>query len=276
MRLLSEAEKKKFPVVSIIRKIVQVISFILINYMIFEIIFNIDLSLITDLSLPYPFLQTPRSYLFDGKGGAGLIENIMYSIGHGTIPFFLIGVLMLISLVLGRFTCGWMCPVGLFQDILYIFQKKSRRRKMPINIDLAMKQVKRWVLGILLVIMIFFFGVYNINLVQYQNWRDSIGTFIQRPVAGFSLSEFLFYTLPQMIQTGVEEGSFTAMFPNGSGWGIFQSDSCFFELIAYLIGKLPLLGLTQISADGYQNFNQLFIFDRWPGWLLESKTENPG
>ncbi|MBN2157639.1 MAG: 4Fe-4S binding protein [Candidatus Lokiarchaeota archaeon] len=216
---MSEAEKKKFPLVSIIRKAVQVLSFLAINYIIFETIFNIDLSIITNLHLPYPFIQTPRNLLFDGKGGAGLLENILFGIGHGDIPFFLIGILILISLVLGRFTCGWICPIGLFQDILYVFQRKSHRRKFSIQVDAALKQVKKWILGILLVMMIFLYGVYHINQVQYGEWRESIGTFIQRPMAGFSLSEFLFYTLPRMIGIAVDQLSFTAMFENG--WMVF-------------------------------------------------------
>jgi ferredoxin-type protein NapH len=218
-RLLSDAEKKKFPLVSVIRKGVQITTFLLINYVIFESIFNIDLSIITNLHLPYPFIQTPRSFLFDGKGGAGLLEYILYGLGQGNFQFFLIGILMLISLILGKFTCGWLCPVGLMQDILYIFQRKDRRKKMPIAVDSSLKQVKKWILGILFVIMVFFGGMALFNPVQYVEWKNSIGTFIRRPMAGFSLSEFIFYTLPRMISLAIENLSFTAMFENG--WTVF-------------------------------------------------------
>ncbi len=220
MRHLSEAQKNKFPLVSIIRKVVQVLTLLLVNYVIFESIFNIDLSIITNLHIPLPFIQTPRNLLFQGKGGAGLLENILYGLGVGNFPVFLIGILMLLSLVLGRFTCGWLCPIGLFQDILYLFQKKSRRKKMSIQTDAALKQVKKWILGIMVIIMLFFGAMSKIDPVQYQDWRESIGNFMRRPMAGFSLSEFLFYTLPSMIATGIEELSFTAMFENG--WTIFM------------------------------------------------------
>ena len=221
MRLLSEAKKAKFPLTSVIRKIVQVLAFLLINYPLFELIFDIDLSVIMDLHLPYPFLQTPRSFLFRGNGGAGLMENILYSIGSGleNFPFFFLGVLMLLSLVLGRFSCGWLCPIGLFQDILYVFVRKDRRKKMSIQTDKTFKQVKKWVLWVIVVIMVFLGGMATWNRVTYIDWKDTIGTFLRRPLAGFSLSEFIFYTLPQMIATGASEMSFTAMFENG--WAIF-------------------------------------------------------
>lgn len=34
-------------------------------------------------------------------------------------PFFLIGHLMLIGVLIGRMVCGWVCPVGLLQELMY-------------------------------------------------------------------------------------------------------------------------------------------------------------
>lgn len=35
------------------------------------------------------------------------------------IPFYVLGVLVLFGVVLGRFICGWLCPFGWFQELLY-------------------------------------------------------------------------------------------------------------------------------------------------------------
>lgn len=43
------------------------------------------------------------------------------------IPWFLIGFLGIIGLVSGRFTCGWLCPWGLLQDVLHRFKKLTVR-----------------------------------------------------------------------------------------------------------------------------------------------------
>lgn len=43
--------------------------------------------------------------------------------------FYVIGILMAIGAFFGRFVCGWLCPFGLVQDLLYkipIFKKISR------------------------------------------------------------------------------------------------------------------------------------------------------
>ncbi|MBU1651244.1 FAD-dependent oxidoreductase [bacterium] len=46
----------------------------------------------------------------------GMLQH--FSATH-RIPWFLIGFLTIIGLVSGRFTCGWLCPWGMIQDVLY-------------------------------------------------------------------------------------------------------------------------------------------------------------
>lgn len=45
------------------------------------------------------------------------------------VPFAALGFLFLFGSLLGRFACGWLCPFGLAQDLLYkipVFKKKKR------------------------------------------------------------------------------------------------------------------------------------------------------
>jgi len=41
------------------------------------------------------------------------------------IPFYVLGYLSLIGIVLGRMACGWICPFGLFQDLLWKLKIKK-------------------------------------------------------------------------------------------------------------------------------------------------------
>ena len=41
------------------------------------------------------------------------------------IPFFLIGFIGVIGLTVGRMFCGWICPVGFFQEMLYKIKTKK-------------------------------------------------------------------------------------------------------------------------------------------------------
>ena len=44
-------------------------------------------------------------------------------------PFFLLGFFVSIGLVIGRAACGWLCPFGLIQDVMY--QIKTRKFGIP-------------------------------------------------------------------------------------------------------------------------------------------------
>jgi polyferredoxin len=44
------------------------------------------------------------------------------------IPYFLLGFLGLIGMGIARFTCGWLCPFGFFQDMM----KKISKRVVPL------------------------------------------------------------------------------------------------------------------------------------------------
>lgn len=46
-----------------------------------------------------------------------------------TIPYYLIGFIVLVGLTVGRLACGWLCPFGFLQDLMY--KIRSRKYKIP-------------------------------------------------------------------------------------------------------------------------------------------------
>jgi polyferredoxin len=46
----------------------------------------------------------------------GALQN---ALAEGRIPFFVVGLLLLFGIVLGRGVCGFLCPFGLMQELLY-------------------------------------------------------------------------------------------------------------------------------------------------------------
>ena len=48
----------------------------------------------------------------------GSLQNAVASSGR-TIPFYIIGTLLLFGVLFGRFICGFLCPFGLIQELLY-------------------------------------------------------------------------------------------------------------------------------------------------------------
>ena len=184
-------------------------SFIGINFIALELIFNISLSTFKEFTYAYPFIHTPRD---SWSVGAGFFEYIFFSLIEGEIPWLLIGVFFLTILVTARFFCGWVCPVGFIQDILAILPKKVRKFKL--DTDKSVKKIKFWILGLLIIVAIFFGAIHEINLTLFITWQTEIGGFLNKPMAGFSLSEFLFYTLPEGIKDSFAEGSVNPLFSN--------------------------------------------------------------
>lgn len=49
------------------------------------------------------------------------------------IPFGVLGFLFLFGSLLGRFVCGWLCPFGLVQDLLYRIPVLKKRKRLPFH-----------------------------------------------------------------------------------------------------------------------------------------------
>lgn len=60
-------------------------------------------------------------------------------------PFVAVGVLLLGAVLAGRFLCGWMCPIGTVQEIIY----NNRLRKF--GIPKPFRYLKFFVLGLLVI-----------------------------------------------------------------------------------------------------------------------------
>ena len=60
-------------------------------------------------------------YSCPGALGACPIGSLQSTLAGTALkfPFYVVGLLLLFALCLGRIICGWLCPFGLVQDLLY-------------------------------------------------------------------------------------------------------------------------------------------------------------
>ena len=107
----------------LLRRVVQVISFLLLNLGIFVVLFDLDLTFVLNITkyLVLPIIQPYGSPFSFGSSAFIVIENALTS---GLFPYFAIGLIVIIALIMGRWFCGWVCPFGLIHDIM---------GKMPTN-----------------------------------------------------------------------------------------------------------------------------------------------
>ena len=92
-------------------------------------------------------------YSCPGAIGSCPIGSIQAVIGSWNfkLPFYIAGFLFLIGGLVGRFVCGWLCPFGLFQDLLYKipFVKKIKGFKG----DKPLRKLKYLILVVFVLLM---------------------------------------------------------------------------------------------------------------------------
>ncbi len=98
------------------------------------------------------FVCTPglNCYSCPGAVGScpvGALQSVMGSAKYN-FSFYIIGTLMLFGVIFGRFICGFLCPFGFVQDLLY--KIKTPKFEVPEKID----KVLRWLKYVILVVFV--------------------------------------------------------------------------------------------------------------------------
>ena len=86
-------------------------------------------------------------YSCPGAVGAcplGSLQNAIASSSKGPL-FYVTGLLLLFGLVLGRVVCGWACPMGLIQELIYKLPVKKLKKN---RVTRALTYVKYVLLGV--------------------------------------------------------------------------------------------------------------------------------
>lgn len=95
-------------------------------------------------------------YSCPGAKGSCPIGSLQAVIGNSNFKFsyYIVGFLFFIGALMGRFVCGWLCPFGLIQDLLYKipFFKKFKKLK-TFKYDKHLRKLKYFILLIFVIIL---------------------------------------------------------------------------------------------------------------------------
>ncbi|MHA2399484.1 MAG: 4Fe-4S binding protein [Promethearchaeota archaeon] len=194
---------------TIARRIAQIITFFLINYVILELIFSINLLSFDSLVKVLPVLNSPRN---PASTGAGILEYIFYSLIEGIFPLFLIGVLILVILLTNRVFCGWICPIGTIQDVCAGIPTKKKKFKPKTHNSLL--KIKYLFVILLIILVIPLAVTESTNPAFYLDYRANLGDFGDKPLGYFSLSEYIFVFFPNIIKDMIVTGNLMPLFSN--------------------------------------------------------------
>ncbi len=79
--------------------------------------------------------------------------------------FYVFGTMMVIGAVFGRFVCGWLCPFGLVQDLLFKIPFVRKLRQLPGD------RYLKWLKYVILVVLVLLLPLLAVDLVgQGQPW----------------------------------------------------------------------------------------------------------
>lgn len=84
-----------------------------------------------------------------GSCPIGALQSVIGGIGY-SFSYYALGFIMLVGVLIGRIVCGWLCPFGLVQDLLY----KIPFPKLKVNKKLQFLKYLKYVILLVFVIII--------------------------------------------------------------------------------------------------------------------------
>ena len=182
-----------------IRTIIQLVMFCLINGLIF------GLARI-DLLLP---IQYPTAGPFTAVWSA--FDALQYSITFFMLPYLAISIFVLFGILVGKTSCGWICPFGLVQDLTSYGPTKKKRVSKPTNKSLSGGGMFIVILTLILALII---GITYDNTglkTGFNMWRDI-------PFSVIDPSATLFGTLYYYLKWGIQSDTFGAEMGEWTFW----------------------------------------------------------
>ena len=116
-------------------------------------------------------------YSCPGAVGAcplGSLQNALASSGHRA-GWYIFGILLLYGVILGRTVCGWLCPLGLLQELLHKIPTPKIRKS---RITRALSWLKYVILGVFVIALPLWYGIaYDVPLPGFCKYICPAGTF---------------------------------------------------------------------------------------------------
>ena len=115
-------------------------------------------------------------YSCPGAVGAcplGALQNALASTGNRA-PWYVFGILMLYGLMLGRTICGWLCPLGLIQELFYKIPAPKMKKNRFTRVMTWMKYV---ILAVFVVAIPLAYAAQNFPVPGFCKYICPAGTF---------------------------------------------------------------------------------------------------
>ncbi len=116
----------------------------------------------------FPFWDYSRGY------------GVFYSTSGIEKLAIVFGSLIILSLVLGRFFCGWLCPFGLYMDVLTRIRKVFRKRHLSFSekTNTQLGQLRYIIIAIFLILSVIFgsYAIFGTQIIPGTRPGGPLGT----------------------------------------------------------------------------------------------------
>ncbi|MBS7623971.1 4Fe-4S binding protein [Candidatus Bathyarchaeota archaeon] len=181
--VMSVTLRSRFIIFEVVRRIMQFFFLIFLNSAIFGLsAIPLVLPILLPSGLPYRIAGEALS----------AIQKMIYD---SVFPLLPLASIILFSVLTGRALCGWVCPMGLIQDILAAGE--TRKFVISPKTHKSLIGLKYFILGLILLISV------SLSLAQLsvagRVYREMLGLFAQAPFNVLSPSDTLFAALPRLL-----------------------------------------------------------------------------
>ena len=108
-----------------------------------------------------------------GSCPLGAMQNAVSSANVRT-PYYVVGIVMLMGIIFGRTICGWLCPMGMLQDLLYKIPT-PKVKKGPVT--RALSWLKYVILIVFVLVIPFWYALMSFPLPAFCKYICPAGTF---------------------------------------------------------------------------------------------------
>ena len=104
----------------------------------------------------------------------GALQNALGSAGHRA-GWYVLGILLLFGVILGRTVCGWLCPLGLIQELLHKVPTPKIRKS---GITRTLSWLKYVLLAVFVIIVPLWYGLkFDLPMPAFCKYICPAGTF---------------------------------------------------------------------------------------------------
>jgi polyferredoxin len=215
------SQGRKPLILKIFRLLIQFFFFLLFGNLFFIAGYNFLGGIAQFNYLPFPVMQ---SHITPFTTITGAYDVFMEFFSKGIFPFLALGILLIFGILIGRASCGWMCPFGFVLDIIYYIPVKKRYPGYQINNQLS--KVKFFLL------FLTFFVAIVVGLVRLGGGTPlPLGPFTDNPYSPLDPATTLQAVIPSLIINPSAYG-----WPSAEGfWAIFSWSPWFWFRVFFMV-----------------------------------------